>query len=304
MITHGFTPVKKGLITMTLIQFEVLLTVVKEGSFTKAGDVLGMTQSAVSHIISNLESELGAVLLIRDRRGIQLTAAGEKVLTHVEQIIQHVKSLQTDLLAHKGLTKETIRIGSFPSVSARLLPHAMKTFRASYPGIELIFLDGTNQEVRNWLFTGAIDVGFVSLPDDEFETTFIVQDEMNMVVPATHPLAAKHTIEIEDIQGEAFIMTKGGCEGMIRQIFRACNPDIKYEVKETATILTMVQQGFGITVLPSMAVPAKLPHTVVLSFDPPVYRSLGLAVNSMVASSKAVQMFIEHVHNLCKTDLP
>lgn len=289
---------------MTLIQFEVLLAVVREGSFTKAGDVLGMTQSAVSHIISNLESELGAILLIRDRRGIKLTAAGEKVLTHVEQIIHHVDSLQSELLAYKGLARGTIRIGSFPSVSARLLPYAMKTFRASYPGVELIFLDGTNQEVRNWLFTGAIDVGFVSLPDEEFETTFIVHDEMKVIVPGTHALATKQALDIEDIRGEAFIMTKGGCEGMIRQIFKACNPDIKYEVKETATILTMVQQGFGITILPSMALPAKLPHTVVLSFDPPVYRSLGLAVNSMDASSKAVQMFMEHVHNLCKTDLP
>ncbi|MGD8190910.1 LysR family transcriptional regulator [Brevibacillus ginsengisoli] len=289
---------------MTLIQFEVLLTVVKEGSFTKAGDVLGMTQSAVSHIISNLESELGVTLLIRDRRGIKLTAAGEKVVNHVEQIIQHVDLLQSDLLAYKGLAKGTIRIGSFPSVSAHLLPLAMKTFRASYPEIELIFLDGTNQEVRNWLFTGAIDVGFVSLPDSEFETTFIVHDEMKVLVPSTHSLASKRSLEVEDIRDEAFIMTKGGCEGMIRKIFKACNPDIKYEVKETSTILTMVQQGFGITILPSMALPAKLPQAVVLSFDPPVYRSLGLAVNSLDASSKAVQMFIEHVHNLCKTDLP
>lgn len=289
---------------MTLIQFEVLLAVVKEGSFTKAGDALGMTQSAVSHIISNLESELGATLLIRDRKGIQLTAAGKKVFQHVEQIIQHVNSLQAELISYKGLTKDTIRIGSFPSVSARLLPYAMKTFRASYPGIELIFLDGTNQEVRNWLFTEAIDVGFVALPDDEFDTTFIVHDEMNVIVPATHSLASKQTIQIEDIQGEAFIMTKGGCEGMIRQIFKACNPDIKYEVKETATILTMVQQGFGITILPSMALPAKMPNTVVLSFDPPIYRSLGLAVNSLESSPKSVQVFMEHVHNLCKAALP
>ncbi len=288
---------------MTLIQFEVFLAVVKEGSFTKAGDTLGMTQSAVSHIISNLESELNATLFIRDRKGIKLTSAGEKVLFHVQEIMRHTKQIQEDLSEYKGLSKGLIRIGSFPSVSARLLPYAMKTFRASYPGIELIFLDGTNQEVRNWIYTGAVDVGFVSLPDDEFETTFIMHDEMNIIVPASHALAKRKAIDVEEIRGEAFIMTKGGCEGMIRQIFKACNPDIKYEVKETATILTMVQQGFGITILPSMALPLKLSHATVLSFDPPIYRSLGLAVTSMESTSKAVAMFIRHVQNICKNSL-
>lgn len=287
---------------MTLVQFEVFLAVVKEGSFTKAGDVLGMTQSAVSHIISNLESELGAALLVRDRKGIKLTSAGEKVLYHIQQIMNHTKLIHEELLEYKGLAKGVIRIGSFPSVSAHLLPYAMKTFQASYPGIELIFLDGTNQEVRNWIYTGAVDVGFVTLPDPEFDTTYVVQDEMNVIVPVTHPLATYQTITVDQLQGESFILTKGGCEALIRQIFKACDPQIKYEVKETSTILTMVQQGLGITILPSMALPQKLSHSVVLSLDPPIFRSLGLAVPSLDRAPKAVPLFMQHVQKICKKE--
>ncbi|MCI1695571.1 LysR family transcriptional regulator [Aneurinibacillus aneurinilyticus] len=287
---------------MTLTQLEVFMAVVKEKSFTKAGLILGMTQSAVSHVISSLEAELGISLLVRDRRGVKTTEAGERVLVHVREILYRTSQIQQDVSSLKKLESGTIKIGSFPSVSARLLPRILSDFQVRYPGIELILFEGTNQEVRNWIHTGAVDVGFVSLPDEEFDTVSITQDEMVVILPESHPLAHKTSILIENIKAESFILTKGGCEGLILRIFHPFMPRIQFEVRETGTILTMVQQGLGITILPAMAIPSAVPHTSILHLNPPIYRQLGLAVRSLKTSALCVLAFIEHVQNRIQTN--
>ncbi|MGE5703634.1 MAG: LysR family transcriptional regulator, partial [Clostridia bacterium] len=192
---------------MTLLQLQVFLSVVELGSFTKAAEHLSMTQSGVSHMISGLEQELGVVLLSRNRRGTKITEAGEKLLNHAQQIMRHVEQIQEEMFAFRGLDRGTLRIGTFPSVSARFLPSLMALFSVRYPGIELILFEGTNQEVRNWIYTGAVNVGFVSLPDAEFETTPVMKDEMLLLLPDNHPLAEKETVEIKDIVAEPFILT-------------------------------------------------------------------------------------------------
>lgn len=286
-----------GEMLMTLTQLEVFTAVVKERSFTKAGLTLGMTQSAVSHVISSLEAELGISLLVRDRRGVKATEAGERVLVHVREILYRTSQIQQDVSSLKVLESGTVKIGSFPSISARLLPRILSDFKVRYPGIELILFEGTNQEVRNWIHTGAVDVGFVSLPDEEFDTVPITQDEMVVILPENHPLAHETSILIEDIKTESFILTKSGCEGLVLRVFHPFMPRIQFEVRETGTILTMVQQGLGITILPAMAIPSAFPHASILHLNPPIYRQLGLAVRSLKSTALCVLTFIEHTKN-------
>ncbi len=289
---------------MTLVQLEVFLAVVQHGGFTRAGAALSMTQSAVSHIVQSLETELDAALLIRDRRGVKLTAAGERVLMHARQILSHTDALRQELQELKGVGAETIRIGSFPSVSAQLLPAMLDAFQTRYPAITLVHLDGTNQEVRHWIHTGAVHLGFVSLPDDEFRTVHLMQDEMVLLLPANHPLATRTSIPVEELRSEAFVMTKGGCEAFILKLLAPTQPDIRYEAKETSTILTMVQQGLGVTILPRLALPTQLEQIAVLSLDPPQYRQLGLAVNPDASTPPAVSAFLEHAKEWIKKVRP
>jgi DNA-binding transcriptional LysR family regulator len=278
---------------MTLLQLEVLRTIVQEGTFTKAGRVLHMTQSAVSHIISSLENELGVTLLQRGRKGIELTKAGEEVLSHAREITYHVHQIHEKVSSLKGLQAGTIRIGTFPSISSYFLPNLLRSFQTQYPNIEAVVFDGTNQEVRNWIYTGAVHIGFVSLPDDEFETVPITYDEMVVLVPASHLLSSHSSISLELLKSDSFIMTKGGCEAFILNLFRPDPPQIQYEVKETSTIISMVQQGLGISVLPKMALPAGLSNISVIQIEPRKYRHLGLGVNDLSSAPADVKTFID-----------
>lgn len=276
---------------MTLVQLQVFVAVVEQGSFTKASSALSMTQSAVSHIIQSLENELETRLLIRNRSGVKLTESGERVLFHARHILTHSQSILQELQDLKGIGPATVRIGSFPSVSAHLLPALISDFQARFPAVTLLHLDGTNQEVRHWIYSGAVHAGFVSLPDDEFETTPLLEDEMLLLVPKQHPLAKQSSISVEMLRHESFIMTKGGCEAFILKLLAPVPPDIRYEVKETATILKMVEQGLGITILPRLALPVELKGISVLSLEPRRFRQLGLAVNTPHIPA-AVRQFI------------
>ncbi|MGO0059628.1 LysR family transcriptional regulator [Brevibacillus fluminis] len=277
---------------MTLLQLQVFLCVVETGSFTKAAERLSMTQSGISHMISGLEEELGVVLLSRSRKGSKMTEAGEKLWAHARAIMQHVEQIQDEMFAFRGLERGTLRIGTFPSVSARFLPSLMALFQVRYPGIELILFEGTNQEVRNWIHTGAVNVGFVSLPDQEFDTTPVMKDEMLLLLPADHQLAGQSSVAVSQIAHDPFILTRAGCEGLVLSMFRPAVPQVKYEVQDTATILAMVKQGLGITILPQMALPDDTKGISAVRLDPPVYRHLGLAVQSSAAASPAVRTFI------------
>ncbi|KAE9713435.1 LysR family transcriptional regulator, partial [Escherichia coli] len=123
-------------------QYKVFLTVIECGSFTKAGEKLGLTQSGVSHNIAKLESELGIVLLRRNRNGLSLTDAGERVMPHIRQIMYHAALLEQEAALIQGMEVGSIKIGTFPSFSSNVLPRLIHRFTQSYPHIKLELYEG------------------------------------------------------------------------------------------------------------------------------------------------------------------
>lgn len=212
-------------------QIQAFATVAQTKSFTLAGKQLGMTQSAVSHAISALEKELQVSLLERSREGMFLTAIGERVLIQAQQILSCVEQIRQETSASIGLETGRIRIGSFPSVSSRFLPGLLRQFRRRHPGIEVVLFEGTDDEVREWLYSQAVDVGVVVLPMDELEVLAIVQDEILAVVAINHPLAKEEDIHVRDFSDEPFIMSKLGCEPMIMSLFKEAKVIPKIKLK-------------------------------------------------------------------------
>jgi len=288
---------------MTLFQFHVFLTVIEAGSFTKAGEELSMTQSGVSHAIAGLEAELGVTLLKRDRRGISLTEAGERILPHVRQVVSGINEIKKESAMLSGLSQGTLRIASFPSAAEKLLHGMIQSFRTRYPGVETILFEGTNPEVLEWLQSNAVHVGIVSLPCVEMEAIPLTQDELMIVLSEKHPLAQESSLAVEAILQDPFILTNGGCEPLILSIFEragvACN--IQYEVRDVGTILKMVQEQIGITILPSMALPARPSTLRYLSVTPPALRQIALAVPALTKETTAVSAFLQHAQQWIKT---
>ena len=287
---------------MTLLQLQVFLAVVDLKSFTKAAEHLNLTQSSVSQTIAGLESELGVQLLNRSRSGATLTETGERILVHVREIFSRLSSIKNEVASSIGLEIGTIRIGSIPSVSAKLLPGIIGSFKARYPGIELILFEGSYDEVKEWIISGVIDIGFISLPQDGIETIPLVQDKMVLFMPANHSLNKETHLSLSQVANEHFIMPKADCEDFIREIFnkQGLSPNVKFEVRDTATILAMVQEGVGITMLPEMAIPTSMPKVSSSYLRPLAVRNVGLGMRVMHKASPSSKAFIREAQEFVK----
>lgn len=281
---------------MTITQLHVFVKTVELGSFTKAGEALNMTQPAVSHAISSIEAELGVALLIRDRRkGLILTEVGKRVLVHIRKILNGVEQIEQEVAAEKGFEIGTIRIGSFPIASAHFVPKILSTFQQRYPKLELLLHEGTMDEINHWLAERMIDVGIVINPDKEMDFIPLTKKRMLAVLREDHPLADRASIRIEELENEPLIICKGGYDAPIIELFQtvSAKPRIEYAIHNVSTLLNMVEEGLGVSILSELSLTNLPEHVVTRPLEPLAYREIGLSLPSVEKASLAVQLFIQ-----------
>ncbi|GFZ91890.1 LysR family transcriptional regulator [Paenibacillus marchantiophytorum] len=281
---------------MSLTKFEIFRTVVEIGNLTKASETLNLSQSAVSHAISSLESELGFKLLMRGRFGVKLTDNGERILRHVHSLLQVHEHLKQEAAEINKLETGTLRIGSFSSVTTQWLPQIMMRFQQLHPSIELILAEGDYNTIEQWIVNGTVDLGFVSLPTSEaLEVIPLRKDGMLCIVSNQHPLHAQKNIGLEQLSKEPFIIQKAGCDKEVRMIFKESGfrLNVKFEVSDVHAIIAMVQSGLGISIIPEMLLP-RLPENIsALRLEREYYRTIGLATSSLTTTAPAARKFIE-----------
>ncbi|HGO9399979.1 TPA: LysR family transcriptional regulator [Bacillus cereus] len=286
---------------MTITQLQVLIKTIELGSFTKAARVLNMTQPAVSHAISSIESELGVTILIRDKRkGLIVTDVGSRILVHIREILNGVEKIEQEVAMEKGHEVGTIRIGSFPSASAHFLPKMINHFKEKYPNLEVVLYEGTIKEVEDWLVSRVVDIGIVILPNKEMEIVPLTKGKMVVILREDHPLCKKNAITIRDLENEPIILCKGGYELPIIDMFKQINVPLRaeYVISTVTTALNMIQEGLGIAILAELSL-TNLPKNVqTRELEPQVWREIALAVPSLKDSSIAVQLFIEEFQAL------
>ncbi|MDQ4481566.1 LysR family transcriptional regulator [Bacillus cereus] len=286
---------------MTITQLQVLIKTVELGSFTKAARVLNMTQPAVSHAISSIESELGVTILIRDKRkGLLVTDVGHRILVHIREILNGIEKIEQEVAMEKGHEVGTIRIGSFPSASAHFLPKMINHFKEKYPNLGVVLYEGTIKEVEDWLVSRVVDIGIVILPNKEMEIVPLTKGKMVVILREDHPLCKKDAITIRDLENEPIILCKGGYEPPIIDMFKQVNVPLRaeYVISTVTTALNMIQEGLGIAILAELSL-TNLPKNVqTRELEPQVWREIALAVPSLKDSSIAVQLFIEEFQAL------
>jgi DNA-binding transcriptional LysR family regulator len=281
---------------MNFSQLQSFVAVAETGSFTEAAYAIDLTQSAVSHALAALESELGVTLLERNHTGVvALTNVGQKLLPHVRALLAQAETIQQEAQAARGLTKGKLRLGSIPSISPRLLAGVLTQFQQQYPDIDVVLFEGTLQEVQEWLGTSVIDVGFVYHPAKAVESTPLATDEMQVFVSRRHRLHAHTSVRASELREECLILPRAGCE--MPEIFGQQRgkqgPSIRYQASEGATILAMVREGLGITILPRGMLPDKLEGIAVIPLDPPRQIQIGLAVRSADSASPGATLFVQ-----------
>jgi DNA-binding transcriptional LysR family regulator len=286
---------------MNLFQLEVFLKVVEMGSFTKAGEQIGLSQSAVSQAVAALESELNIKLLNRQRNGVTLTKVGERITSLIRDLMLIKTKIINEAAGITELETGTLRIGSISSMSAKLLPGMIASFKKRFPGVEVILYEGSYDEVRNWLKLSVVDVGVVTEDMHEFEFIPLLQDKMVVFLPEKHPLSNQTNLKLEEIADEPFIMPKE-CGRILQTIFKeqGIYPNIQFEVRDIATIIAMVQEGVGNTILPEMAIPTTLPKVTASYLSPQMYQNLGLTFRSTEYTNPVINAFVHETQEFTK----
>ncbi|ROM94336.1 LysR family transcriptional regulator [Pseudomonas brassicacearum] len=282
---------------MTLTQLEIFSLVAELHGFTSAANRLGITQSAVSHAIKSLEQELGVELLRRHQAHIELSDIGQQLLLRARAMLGLASTLRQEAADARGMKRGTLRIGSFgPTSSIKLLPKILQHYRAAYPGIEIHVDEGPDRQVLQWLEERRIDIGFVVLPEERFETFALVEDQMVALIPTTHELARRDSLTLSDLCHDPFILTEAGSSELVSHLFSAARltPDIRYRSSQLLSTLETVGRGDALTLVAELSLPnAEHPRYVKKPLSPPVKRQVGLAVLDQRQSSPATLAFIK-----------
>lgn len=282
---------------MTLTQLQILKIVVELKSFTLAASQLGISQSAVSHAIKSLEKDLNVVLFHREQNQITLTAIGETMLPHIRTMLSLHDLLYQEAQASNGLKKGIVRIGSFgPTASSKILPNLLAEYQAQFPHIEIQVDEGDDASVAQWLLDQRIDIGFVTLPDERFETWPILQDQWVAILPHQHPLAQQANVTLKDLTKYPFNLTGAGSGEKILQLFKdqKLSPNIKFRTLQLLSTLSLVERGEAVSIVAESAIP-KGANIAIKPLLPKIERTVAIAVMNQTRLSPASSQFLEMV---------
>lgn len=287
---------------MTLTQLEIFSLVAELRGFTSAASRLGITQSAVSHAIKALEQELGVELIHRHASQFELSDIGQQLLLRARTLLGVAATMHQEAADARGMKRGTLRIGSFgPSSSMKLLPAILADYRVRYPGIEVHIDEGPDRQVLQWLDERRIDVGFVVLPQERFDTVALLQDQLVAVLAAEHPLAAKAALNLEELCHDPFVLTEAGSAELVSRLFQnaGLSPNIRYRSSQLLSTLETVARGDGLSLVAQLSLPQTPdPRYVQLPLLPAAIRQIGIAVLDRRQSSPATLAFIEQAQRL------
>lgn len=275
--------------------------VVAEGSLTAAAAVLGLSVSAVSQQLSQLEGQAGSVLFERAGRGVRPTAAGLLLAEHATRILREIEEAQEALGDLREGRRGRVRVVTFPSAGESLLPEAIARLRDVMPGLHVRpSVDETAPALRR-LRAGEVDLVVVvepfepgGAPDDDLHRRFLLADEYRLLLPHDHPLARRRRVRLEDLADVDWIVTSGPDDYVRRTTVAICrrsgfSPRVVAESDEFPVTQGYVAAGIGVSLVPLLAlgairrgvavrhlVPAPLPRFIwaatrpVLREHPPV----------------------------------
>ena len=243
-------------------RYRAFVTAAECGSITGAAEILGYTQSGVSHLLDALETEFGFRLLVRSRGGCTLTAEGEKMLPYVRTMLSAADTVSEMASDIKGQKSGSLRIGTFSSVALQWLPKLLNAFILHFPGINVEIINGTYSTLENALLQRRVDCAFVTSPGENGKSRFsdditvmsIAEDPLMALLPEGHRLGSFRELSPADLQDESFIIPAEGSGYDVSSVFSLMDhaPVIRFDISDDFAAIGMVRGGLGITVLPQL----------------------------------------------------
>ena len=283
---------------MNISKYIAFVAAVEYGSFTKAGEMLSYSQSAVSKMINDLEHEWKISVLERGKSGVRLTSDGLRIFPYAKSVCEEYKKLQMQIDELNGLQSGLIRIGTFSSAATHWLPNIIKEFQKDYPNIDYELLLGDYTEIENWISEGRVDCGFLRLPTrPEFDALYLESDRLLAVLPENHELAGEKTVPVSALCKEPFMLLEKGAKAEVSEIFENNNliPSVHFTTWDDYAIMSMIESGLGVSILPELIL-KRVPYNIIIKeLDVPAHRDIGIAMKDRKTASLAVNKFIEYL---------
>lgn len=289
---------------MDINKYRLFVDVADTLNLTKTGERMGYTQPGVSNVIKGLEEEFGFALINRkNKKTISLTPEAEKILPAIREILKANETLEQNVNLIKGIKTGHLAIASFASITGVILPRIIRYFQLNYPGIELELLEGGTDEIISWVETGRAEIGLVSRHNPE-DTNWIslCEDPMLAVFSEYDAKNIGEKFELSDIPNRYFILTAEGVDYDTHEILKKeqVTPVVSFSSKDDNTIISMVQNELGMSILPKLSL-TNLPKGVVIKETVPQYkRELGIISKKGATLSPAAMRFVEIMQGAIK----
>ena len=286
---------------MNLMHWRLVVAVADHGNITRAAERVGMTQSGASQALALMEETLGVQLFSRESRQTLPTAIGLPVIEQARLMLGALQTIRQTVDSVRPMLRGTIRLASFPMVLASFLPPLLRQFNRLYPGIEVVALEVSDDEVETLLAAGLVDVGVVLNPAPERNAGPLGRDAWVAVVPAGHPLALRGTeqgVSLPELTALPFVLATGGCSTNARSLAAEAGlqlQDVRVEVREWSSAFTLVRENLGVTLVPEMTLPAERQGLRVIALQPRIERVFSLVLPAGQTPSAAVQALLDLV---------
>lgn len=284
---------------MNLMHWRMLVAVADTGTITRAAERVGMTQSGASQALAQLEDNLGVQLFVRENRQALPTAVGEQVIEQARLMLAALQTIRETADASRDLLRDTIRLASFPMVLATFLPPLLRRFKQLYPGIQVVALEVSDDEVEALLDARLVDAGVVLNPAPQRSAGLLGRDTWVAVLPAGHALARRgqeQGVDLQELVREPFVLATGGCSTNARSLAADAGlalADVRVEVREWSSAFTLVREQVGVTLVPQLTLPEQRHGLCVLPLSVPIPRSFALVPAEGSAPSPALRALLE-----------
>lgn len=287
-------------------KFEALLMAVDLGSFTKAAEALGYTQSGLTHMMNSLEKEIGFAVLERGRSGVCLTEAGRRIAPAVRDFLQANARLN-HAIAQAGASKaEVLRISAYASIAMHWLPAIIQQFRSECPHVDVDIRMADHVDGPYALLgSGAMDAIFVSRQEDEgsYDWIHLKDDPMYAVLPKYYPIGKRRSFPMTEFDGKEFIMPSQGFDKDIMRIFNRLHvtPDVRPTAVYDESVISMVAHGLGVSMMTELTLKGRSDAVMLRPVSPAASRELGVAVRSLKEATPALAHFIDCTQRVLKS---
>lgn len=287
--------------SMTLRQLEALRLVLSRGTTKHAAEALGLTQSAVSRLISQLEQEVGFPLFERRQGRLRVTPEGQQFYTTVEKVLTGVDQIKAMARDISTLSYASLRIAAMAALGFGMLPPAIQSIRKRYRRLRVSVDIGTRSELEDGVMRGRYDLGLVTLPieNDALVVEPLGGIESVCVLPLDHPLADRDIIRPQDLEGEQFISMEPGTLFRYRtdELFSrlGIRRTLQIETQSTIMICGFVAQGLGVSLVHRFIGETFADRLIVKTFEPTFGFEFGLILPSGSPLPLIAQEFIDTI---------